>query len=211
MEIRLRRKEHELTLRSDRMYGTPMASAYIKAHSYPDEDDLSPEYKEKWDALVGEDDDMKYRLHAWAFESVQEYWWDWAKEEAESRGFGKVFSTGRQGGYLILPDWNEEKLNGYLNDIYEACANCQEHFDAHFRGKCLYQPARFYPKDKDALSTLVSLLRYIRMLELSLKTWVPLQYKDELENQIQWAWDTRKEKPEDGLDEGTEDAVVVGG
>lgn len=127
-------------------YGGPRYLAInVKCHDY-DRIPLSPEAKAQLATLMKADPRADDRLHNRVYERTEEAWWDWAQALAKELDLGKVYATGRSGGWLVLQDFPEANIDDLQEHYNETCKHCHQDCAHHARnGKCLFGPTQFEP------------------------------------------------------------------
>jgi len=154
-------------------------------------------YQHKLDRLIEKGEFAQNSLDDAVFESCQTDWWEWATDRVAELGLGKIYSAGRSGGWLILHDWPESRLEGLLGD--PECHYCGLPYREHAAGnKCLYEPTWYKPIEDADIERLRTIHAFLQECEESVKTYVPVSMRDEYKYRIDEAWadhqQRRKEK-----------------
>lgn len=115
-------------------------------------------------------DEFSDKLFNHCCESVQETWWEDAREEAIAAGLGRIVSEGRQGGWLVLSDWPIGRVEELLEETETRCHHCDADAVDHVNDQCLFAPTQWLPEVKlqrTAKETLDDLQKYVTSIAAS--------------------------------------------
>jgi hypothetical protein len=130
----------------------------------------------------------EYEIERVGFEAAQEDWWEWAKERANEFGFGKVQSAGKQGGYLVLMRYPPSAIDALCEAYERACENCDQPYEQHANGQCLFDNAHYVTTDPNMLEELNALQQYLKEARDSIDTWARDNYDERVQEEIDYRW-----------------------
>lgn len=131
-----------------------------------------------WDALASA---AKDELWQQAYEATQEDWWFHATYECNTALGHRPFSEGRQGGWLVLPNYSLAKMEELAEEANAAeCQNCGHGFNNHADGQCLFEPTRYAPSTAGSYNELLSLRSFAERVSELLKD-VPDMFRSQLD------------------------------
>jgi hypothetical protein len=94
-----------------------------------------------------------------AYTTVQEDWWDWAKFRVRELELGEIWQGGRSGGWLVFR-LTESGLRDRLEEAESACRFCGYPFSVHVEGKCPFEASSFETADPDTEKFFESLCQF---------------------------------------------------
>jgi len=165
-------------------HGYSYFAVNVKNHRWPD---LPKKYEYKLERLDAIKHETREILERWAWDDTQEQWWDWATDYAQQLHLGKVYSTGRSSGWLILHEYTLDAVR-YLGDSYESsCKHCDNGWTEHAKGQCLFLPTRFLSCEESSLESLKTLQLFAKNIRES-ADYAPKDYLVNLRSRIDDAW-----------------------
>jgi len=141
--ISINGKEYEFETHNQGYSGTQYVAVNVKCWVYPQ---VTESIVEKVKRLG------KERAQDLAFEAVdhlREQWWDDIKDRVAEEGFGKIYSAGRCGGWLVFDAWTTSRLDDLQYDAERECEWCHEPWNQHAQGKCLFEATKYKSADVD--------------------------------------------------------------
>lgn len=193
MEVTLRGKTYKIETHREGYGGPQYAAANIKLHTWPEPDSAHTEKLEQMQESDWLSEDRWRSEQNYAWEDAAAEWWEWSKQKAKDWGLGRVYSTGRQGGYIVLDAFPESRVvdleDGARGD---KCVHCRTYYVAHARGKCLYGPTMYeahMPPDRGSQASLLEVIRFLKQCERSVKLWAAANYTYQLEWRIDQLWE----------------------
>lgn len=159
-------------------YGhTPYFAVNVKVHglyAVKPSDAFSP----LWGTLSKAEQDELWQR---AYEGTQEDWWFLATYECNTTLGHRPFSEGRQGGWLVLPNYSLVKLEELAEEANQAaCTNCGRPFNDHSEGQCLFDSTRYAAPSGGASKELEELQGLAARISEMLKD-VPDMFRQQLD------------------------------
>lgn len=136
------------------------------------------------------------------WEDFTESWWDRFRTDAVDEGLGKVYSAGRSGGWLVLNDYPESRLERLLELVRIPCQACDKTFSTHvgLKCQCLFSSTSFTdPDDTDfdelqnAADTLVRVANFLKKCEDDVGEYSTPDYVHTLKYVIDGLWESYRE------------------
>jgi len=131
-----------------------------------------------WAALTKAEQDELWQQ---AYEATQEDWWFHATYECNTALGHRPFSEGRQGGWLVLPNYSLTKLEELADEANAAeCKNCGHGYPNHVDGQCLFESTRYAPFADSSYKELLDLRNFAQRVSELLQD-APDMFRKELD------------------------------
>jgi hypothetical protein len=168
-------------------------SINIKAHVYDEK--LPAKCTKKLKQLEALEAGMTRQIEEWAWEALCEGFWGWARDEADARGLGKIHSEGRQGGHLVLAEYDLDRVLDICAAYESECELCHRGWEHHAKGECLFQSTSWKSINHGCLEELQTIEKFAKDIE-ELKPGWPAEYVYQIEFYVNDRWDGRPTEAE---------------